>query len=98
MNSKIKDAYIDELFRAILTLNSVEECYNFFEDSCTISEIKAMSQRLEVAKMLRKNKLYSEIVKETGASSATISRVSRCLNYGADGYNTVIDKLNGNGD
>jgi TrpR-related protein YerC/YecD len=98
MNSKIKDAYIDELFRAILTLNSVEECYNFFEDLCTISEIKAMSQRLEVAKMLRKNKLYSEIVKETGASSATISRVSRCLNYGADGYNTVIDKLNGNGD
>ena len=98
MNSKIRDAHIDSLFKAILTLKNVEECYNFFEDLCTISEIKAMSQRFQVAKMLKENKVYSEIVKETGASTATISRVSRYLNYGADGYNTVIDRLKRNGE
>jgi len=97
MNSKIQDQWTDELFKAILLLKNREECYNFFEDICTVSEIKAMAQRLEVAKMLREGYTYMDISEKTGASTATISRVNRCLNYGADGYKTVLDRLYGEG-
>jgi TrpR-related protein YerC/YecD len=93
MNSKIKDELTDKLFEAILLLENVEECYNFFEDICTIAEIKALAQRLEVAKMLRCGKTYTDICEKTGASTATISRVNRCLIYGADGYKTVLERL-----
>ncbi|MFZ5988355.1 MAG: YerC/YecD family TrpR-related protein [Bacillota bacterium] len=93
MNSKIKDEMTDRLFEAILLLRNIEECYNFFEDICTVSEIKALAQRLEVAKMLREGKTYTEIKEKTGASAATISRISRALNYGADGYKTILDRL-----
>ncbi len=93
MNSKLRDEHTDNLFDAILLLNNREECYNFFEDLCTIAEIKALAQRLEVAKMLRDKKTYTDICDETGASTATISRVNRCLVYGADGYNLVLDRL-----
>lgn len=94
VNPKLKDELNDQLCRAVLKLETVEECYQFFEDICTISELKAMSQRLEVAKMLQKRHTYDEIVSRTGASTATISRVKRCLNYGADGYNLVFERLN----
>lgn len=93
MNSKIKDELTDKLFKAILLLKDMDECYNFFEDICTISEIKALAQRLEVAGMLKDGKTYSEISEKTGASTATISRVNRCLNYGADGYKMILDRL-----
>ena len=95
MNSKIRDDLTDKLFEAILLLKNIEECYCFFEDICTISEIKALAQRLEVAKMLRQGKTYSEISENTGASTATISRVNRCLNYGADGYKIILERLEG---
>jgi TrpR-related protein YerC/YecD len=93
MNSKLKDDSTDELFSAILLLKNVEECYNFFEDIGTISEIKALAQRLEVAKMLSEKKHYPEIVEKTGASTATISRVNKCLRYGADGYKLILKRL-----
>lgn len=93
MNSKIKDQLTDGLFEAILLLENAEECYNFFEDICTVSEIKAMAQRLEVAKMLKAGYTYMDICSKTGASTATISRVNRCYNYGADGYKTILDRL-----
>ncbi len=95
MNSKLKDPLIDKLFDAILLLRNVEECYRFFEDVCTIAEIKALAQRLEVARLLREKKTYNEISEITGASTATISRVNRCLNYGADGYNMILDRIYG---
>ena len=94
VNPKLKDELNDQLCNAVLKLETVEDCYQFFEDICTISELKAMSQRLEVAKMLQKRHTYDEIVSRTGASTATISRVKRCLNYGADGYNLVFERLN----
>ncbi|HOV25317.1 MAG TPA: YerC/YecD family TrpR-related protein [Pseudobacteroides sp.] len=93
MNSKIRDENTDKLFEAILLLKNVDECYSFFEDLCTISEIKALAQRLEVAKMLKNGITYTEIAEKTGASTATISRVNRCLNYGADGYSMIIERL-----
>jgi len=93
MNSKLRDEHTDNLFDAILLLNNREECYSFFEDLCTIAEIKALAQRLEVAKMLRDKKTYTDICDQTGASTATISRVNRCLLYGADGYNLVLDRM-----
>ncbi|MGG5463014.1 YerC/YecD family TrpR-related protein [Clostridium sp. B9] len=96
VQSKLKSKDLDYLFEAILKLEDVNECYNFFEDICTISELKALAQRLHVAKMLRKKKTYTEIAEETKASTATISRVNRCLNYGADGYNLVLDKMEKN--
>ena len=80
----------DDLFKAILTLESVEDCRKFFEDVCTIKELEAIAQRLDVAKMLSNGKNYQEISKETGASTATISRVAKCLNYGAGGYDLVL--------
>ncbi len=93
MNSKLRDEHTDSLFDAILLLENREECYSFFEDISTIAEIKALAQRLEVAKMLREKKTYTDICEQTGASTATISRVNRCLVYGADGYNLVLDRL-----
>ena len=93
MNSKIKDESVDFLFQAVLSLKTVEECYNFFEDLCTVPEIKAMSQRLLVAHMLSTKKVYSDIVAKTGASTATISRVNRSLQYGADGYQAVLPRI-----
>lgn len=93
MNSKIKDENTDFLFQAILQLKNMEECYQFFEDLCTVSEIKAMSQRIVVAKMLSDKRVYSDIVAATGASTATISRVNRSLNYGSDGYELVFSRL-----
>ncbi|HHV59669.1 MAG TPA: hypothetical protein GXX49_05185 [Clostridiaceae bacterium] len=95
MNSKIRSESVNRLFEAILLLENVDECYNFFEDICTIAEIKAMAQRLEVAKMLREKATYTEISEKTGASTATISRVNRSLNYGADGYNLILNRLEG---
>lgn len=93
MESRIKDINVDFLFQAILELESVEECYKFFGDLCTITELKSISQRLVVAKMLDERKVYSDIVARTGASTATISRVNRSLNYGSSGYRIVFDRL-----
>ncbi len=87
---KLHDELTDQLFEAILNLKDKEQCYNFFEDICTISELKALAQRLEVARMLDEGYIYETIVEKTGASTATISRVKRCLVYGADGYNSVM--------
>ena len=97
MNSKLKDGSVDFLFSAILTLRTPEECYAFFEDLCTVPEIKAMSQRLWVAHMLSNKRVYSEIVATTGASTATISRVNRSLHYGCDGYEMVFKRLENGG-
>lgn len=91
--SKFQDEQIDRLFEAILCLETIEECYRFFEDIGTINEIKSLAQRLEVAIMLRQKKTYQEITQKTHASTATISRVNRCLNYGANGYNLILDRL-----
>ena len=93
VNSKIKDDNLDKLFEAILTLENIEECYAFFEDLCTVPELKAMSQRYVVATMLNDKRVYSDIVSETGASTATISRVNRSLIYGCDGYEMVFERL-----
>lgn len=95
MNDKLQDENIDALFRAVLSLKSVDECYRFFEDLCTVPELKAMSQRLAVARMLTQRHIYSDIVAQTGASTATISRVARALNYGSDGYHLVFDRMDG---
>ena len=92
MPSKLKDAEMDNLFRGILMLRDVEECYRFFEDLCTVSELQEMSRRMRAAKMLRDNTVYSEIPEKTGLSTATISRVSRCLKSG-DGYSVVIPRI-----
>lgn len=91
--SKLKDKQTDHLFEAILSLKNLEECYRFFEDICTINEIKSLSQRLEVAIMLKEKKTYQDIVDKTGASTATISRVNRALIYGSDGYKTAFDRI-----
>ncbi|MDD7408993.1 MAG: YerC/YecD family TrpR-related protein [Anaerovoracaceae bacterium] len=88
--TKLKSDETDELFSSILTLDSLEDCYRFFEDLCTVKEIHAMAQRFEVAKLLIEHRTYSEIESETGASTATISRINRTLQYGADGYRRVI--------
>lgn len=93
MNSKLKELNVEYLFQAILTLETMDECYDFFKDLCTVPELKALSQRIQVAKMLDDRKVYSEIVNRTGASTATISRVNRSLNYGCDGYRIVFERL-----
>ena len=90
MNEKIHKENVDQLFAGILSLRSVEECYSFFEDLCTVNELFAMAQRFQVATMLSDGRIYSDIVKETGASTATISRVNKCLSYGSDGYRLVL--------
>lgn len=92
-DSKFKRDDIDELFDAILTLEDREDCYRFFEDICTINEIHAISQRLQVAKLLSEKKTYNEIEDKTSASTATISRINKCLVYGAEGYKRVLDRL-----
>ena len=93
MNNKLKEKNFDFLIQAILALKTEEECSDFLEDLCTIPELKAMSQRLQVAKMLSENRVYSDIVAETGASTATISRVNRSLIYGNDGYSSIFKRL-----
>ena len=83
----------NDLYRAILLLETPEQCYNFFVDLCTVSELKAMEQRFEVAKLLNQGMIYNDILEQTGASSATISRVNRSLNYGTDAYRDIFAKL-----
>ena len=93
MNKKIRTEVVNNLFDAILTLQDREECYTFFEDVCTVNELLSLSQRFEVAYMLREHKTYLDIAERTGASTATISRVNRSLNYGNDGYDMVFERL-----
>ena len=93
MNPKLKDANVEYLHRYVISLQSMEECDRFFDDLCTVPELKALSQRLQVAKMLSDHRVYSDIVQATGASTATISRVNRSLNYGADGYDIIFQRL-----
>lgn len=93
MNKKIKSEAVDALFDAIMCLKTREECYSFFEDLCTINELLSLSQRFEVAAMLKQHKTYLEITEKTGASTATISRVNRALNYGNDGYEMVLGRM-----
>ena len=94
MSDKIRDEQTDNLFRAVLSLNNIDECYAFFEDLCTPQELKAISQRLHVARLLTDNCVYNDIVKKTGASTATISRVNKTLNYqAAGGYQIVFDRM-----
>ena len=93
MNESIRNSSVDFLFRAVMSLDGLEECGDFFEDLCTIQELKAISQRIVVAKMLSEKRVYSEIVKETGASTATISRVNRSLIYGNDSFRKVFARL-----
>ncbi|HKM03028.1 MAG TPA: YerC/YecD family TrpR-related protein [Lachnospiraceae bacterium] len=96
MNKKIKTEAVDHLFEAILCLENKEECYNFFEDLCTVNELLSLTQRFEVATMLRMHKTYLEIAEKTGASTATISRVNRSLNYGSDGYELIFERMSSN--
>ena len=93
MNEKLKTKEMDNLFEAVLSLENIEECYRFFEDICTINELQAISQRLAVAGMLCNQKTYVEITEETGASTTTIGRVNRTLNYGNDGYKLVFERM-----
>ena len=93
MNGKLKDSNVDFLFKAVLALENIDECYDFFEDVCTINELLSLSQRFEVAKMLREKRTYLEISEKTGASTATISRVNRSLSYGNDGYEMVFERM-----
>ncbi len=93
MHPRLRDPQVDQLCRAFLALRTVEECYRFLDDVCTITEIKALAARLEVARLLAEGRTYDEIVRRTGASSATISRVRRFLEYGADGYRLVFERL-----
>ena len=93
MGKNIHTEAVDELFKAVLTLETVDECYTFFEDACTINELLSLSQRFEVARMLRDKKTYLDISKKTGASTATISRVNRSLTYGNDGYDMVLKRM-----
>ena len=93
MNKKIKTEAVDHLFDAILCLENREECYSFFEDLCTVNELLSLSQRFEVASMLKAGNTYMEIAEKTGASTATISRVNRSLNYGNDGYEMIFSRL-----
>ena len=93
MSKKLRTEAVDHLFDAILCLKDREECYTFFEDVCTVNELLSLSQRFEVAKMLRDQRTYLDIAEKTGASTATISRVNRSLNYGNDGYDMVFNRL-----
>lgn len=93
MSKKIRTPAVDHLFEAVLSLKDSEECYLFFEDICTVNELLSLSQRFEVARMLRQHRTYLEIAEKTGASTATISRVNRSLNYGNDGYDMVFSRM-----
>jgi len=90
---KLRGKALDQLFESVLSLKDMEECYRFFDDLCTMNEIQSLAQRLEVARMLREGKTYHKIENETGASTATISRVKRCLNFGNDTYAMVLDRV-----
>jgi TrpR-related protein YerC/YecD len=90
---KLRGKELDQLFNAVLSLKDLEECYRFFDDLCTINEIQSLAQRLDVARMLREGNTYHKIEVETGASTATISRVKRCLNFGNDTYEMVLERL-----
>ncbi len=96
--SKLRNPETDLLFEGILKLRSVEECYRFFADVCTIKELQSMTQRLQVAKQLYEGRNYNEVWKDTGVSSATICRVNKCLNYGDGGYRMILDRLGGSED
>jgi TrpR-related protein YerC/YecD len=91
--SKLKHEDVDELFKAVLLLEDEEDCYRFFEDICTVKEIQALAQRLQVAKLLSEKKTYSHIEQLTGAGTATISRINKCLVYGAEGYQRILKRL-----
>lgn len=93
MSLKFRDEHSDAFFNAVLAIGDIDECSDFFEDLCTIKELKSMIVRFQVARMLSEGKLYTDIVNQTGASTATISRVNRCLNYGSDGYKTILERL-----
>ena len=93
MSKNVRTEEVDYLFKAIMKLKNMEECFLFFEDICTVNELHALAQRLYVAKMLREHHTYIEIAEKTGASTATISRVNRSLNYGNDGYDMVFDRM-----
>ena len=93
MGKNLRTEAVDRLFDAVLCLRNREECYTFFEDVCTVNELQSLSQRFEVAKMLRDQKTYLDIAEKTGASTATISRVNRSLNYGNDGYDMVFSRM-----
>lgn len=93
MSKKLRTEAVDHLFEAILSLENKEECYKFFEDVCTVNELLSLSQRFEVARMLHMQKTYLDIAEQTGASTATISRVNRSLNYGNDGYDMVFARM-----
>ena len=94
MGKNLKSEAVDHLFEAIMTLKNLDEYYAFFEDVCTVNELLSLSQRYEVARMLRQRKTYLDIAEKTGASTATISRVNRSLNYGNDAYDMVFERLN----
>ncbi|NDL66671.1 YerC/YecD family TrpR-related protein [Anaerotalea alkaliphila] len=93
MGKNMKTEAMDYLFQAVLSLREIGECYDFFEDVCTVNELHSLAQRLQVAKMLREQHTYLEIAEKTGASTATISRVNRSLNYGNDGYDLVFERI-----
>lgn len=93
MNPKLKDSNVEYLYKAVLSLKTMEECDRFFDDLCTVPELKAISQRLQVAKMLWDHRVYSDIVQATGASTATISRVNRALMDGRGGYASVLERM-----
>ncbi len=93
MMEKFHKELTDNLFKAVLSLESIEECYSFFEDVCTIKEIQDIAQRLEVARLLQEKRAYNDVAKKTGASTATISRVNKCISYGCGGYQMVLDRI-----
>lgn len=97
MANQKRDEMKDYLFRAILSLESIEDCYNFFDDLCTIKELSEMAKRMCGAKMLGENRVYTEITEKTGLSTATISRINRCLKYGSNGYAEVLARLDAQG-
>lgn len=96
MGKSVRTPAVSELFEAILTLENEEECFDFFEDVCTVNELLSLAQRFEVAKMLKEGHTYMEVAEQTGASTATISRVNRSLNYGKDGYEIVFGRMQTN--
>lgn len=96
MGKSVRTQAVNELFEAILTLENREECFDFFEDVCTVNELLSLAQRFEVAKMLKEGHTYMEVAEQTGASTATISRVNRSLNYGKDGYEMVFSRMKAN--
>lgn len=98
MGKSVRTEAVNELFEAVLTLKDKEECFAFFEDVCTVNELLSLAQRFEVAKMLKEGHTYMEVAEQTGASTATISRVNRSLNYGKDGYEMVFARMKENRD